>query len=52
MEILKDSEMFNFIFENPAQTVEIASLFVKSAAAIFFTATAVWAINGIRKTDV
>lgn len=44
--------MFNFIFENPAQTVEIANIIVKSAAVIFFTGTAIWAINGIRKTEV
>ena len=44
--------MLNVIFENPAQTVAIADTIVKVAAGIFFTGVAIWAINGIRKTEV
>lgn len=44
--------MLNVIFENPAQTVEIAQTAVAVIAGIFFTGSAVWAINGIRKTEV
>ena len=44
--------MLNFIFENPAQTVEIARTIVATVAVVFFGGAAVWAINGIRKTEV
>lgn len=44
--------MLNFIFENPTETVALADAIVKTAGAIFFTAVAVWAIKGIRKTEV
>lgn len=44
--------MLNVIFENPANTVEIARTIVAVMATVFFTGSAIWAINGIRKTEV
>lgn len=44
--------MLNVIFENPTATAEIASNIVTGIAVIFFSGSAIWAINGIRKTEV
>jgi hypothetical protein len=44
--------MIDLIFENPARTVEIARNVVAVAAVLFFGAVAIWAVNGIRNTEV
>lgn len=44
--------MLNFIFENPAQTVEYAQNFLAIMGTAFAVVTITWVVNGIRKTEV